>query len=187
MSYASVLNNYVNDYCDNTLIELEEQKKDIDSLDDLLSFLNFALDHNYFTGHYWLDLYNFDDELENICRELITDDNYFNYLIEACDKLADIFILTDSAELIAIEKENQFDEKLNYIFDNYDRLLNFEEFENIHYLDEYATFDYVNEIYQIPESLMDYIDYDKIIRDFAHDSITTIISENSFINDYNKL
>ena len=186
MSYDSVLNEYVNCYDDNTLIELEADKKSIESLDDLLDYLDFAISHNYFTGHYCVDLYNFDSELEDIVKDVITDDAYFNYLVQYCDTQGDIFILSDSSELIAIEEGNKYNPVLQYVFDNYDRFLTQEELDNIYFYDEYAAIDYINEIYEIPEDLEYFVDYEKIINNLCYDPLIASVSDDSFIIDYNK-
>lgn len=185
-SYDSVLNEYVNCYDDNTLIELESDKKSIESLDDLIAYLNFAISHNSSTGHYWFDLYNFDGELERIAKEFVFDELYFNYMVQYCDMKADIFILSDSDELIEIEAENKANPVLRYAFDNYDRFLTLEELENIYFYDENAAIDYINEIYEIIESLRYYVDYDRIFRELSHDDIITLITDDTFIIDYNK-
>lgn len=186
MSYDSVLNEYVNCYDDNTLIELEADKKSIESLDDLLAYLDFAISHNYYTGHYWNSLYNYDSELERITKKVVSDKLYFNYLVHYCDMKADIFILNDSSELLRIESENEDNHVLQYVFDNYDELLTQDELDNIYFYDEYAAFDYINEIYEISESLQYYINYDKIFNELSYDDIITLISDDTFIIDYNK-
>ena len=58
-NYQKILNYFVEDYGDKTLIELEEAKHNIKNTDDLINYLNFAKDHNYYTGHYWNYLYNY--------------------------------------------------------------------------------------------------------------------------------
>lgn len=184
---TQVLNHYTNAYNDYDLIHLENQKTAIETEEDLMNYLETAIDHNYYTGSYWNDLYNFNKELENIVQEVITDENYFNYIVEYADRKGDIFILTDSNELIEIEKENKNNPILKYVFENYDRILTPEELDNIYYYDETEAIYYINEIYQIPERLESFIDYKHIIREFRHDPFTYLLNETEFINDYNKI
>ena len=163
--YNNILNEYMEIYDDNTLIELEHAKHNINSCESLLFYLEWAITHNYFTGHYWEDLYNWNDELSDKLKIFIHDDDYYNYIAEYCDTKGDIFICNN---LIAIEERNESNPVIKYAIEHYDELLTPSEFENITYIEDLDS--YMMDYLDIPERLQHVIDKDALIREITSSS-----------------
>ena len=158
--YRTILNEYVELYDDNTLIELEITKHKIDTWESLLSYLEWSIDHNFYTGHYWGDLYNYNHELQDKCKIFIHDDDYYNYIVEYSDTKGDIFICDD---VVAIEEMNESNPVIKYAIEHYSELLTPSEFENISYIEDLDS--YMIEYLQIPERLQHVIDTDALIKE----------------------
>ena len=165
-------------YGDTTLKELEESKHNIKNVNDLIKFLDFAISHNYYTGNYWNYLYNFNDELEKIVLGLGLDDDYLKYLTHYADAKGDIFIFSkfDFDQYAATGSE--LDDKIKFIASKYDRILSPEEFDSFYICDKY---DYVHEIYNIPDGLDCFIDYEKIYHQLTWDEGIEDLNNDSFI------
>ena len=165
-------------YGDSTIKELEAAKHDINNIDDLISFLEFAISHNYYTGNYWDNIYNFNNELEEIVLNMDLEEEYIIYLSHACDAKGDIFIFNkydpaNYAELGSLE-----DDKIKFITSYYDKILTPEEYEEIYIFDK---MDYINECYSIPEHLESYINYDSIAYDLLFNEYIDELNQDYFI------
>lgn len=165
-------------YGDTTLKELEESKHNIENVDDLLKFLGFAISHNYYTGNYWNYLYNFNDELEKIVLSLDLNDDYLKYLTHYADAKGDIFIFSkfDFDQYAQIGSE--LDDKIKFISSHYDRILTPEEFNSFWIVDKY---DYAQELYNIPEGLDCFINYEKLYYQLTWDEGIEELNKDSFI------
>lgn len=163
---------------DSTLKELEDSKHNIKNVDDLIKFLGWAISHNYYTGSYWNYLYNFNNELENIVLSLGLDDEYLKYLTHYADAKGDIFIFSKFNFDNYAATGSELDDKIKFISSHYDRILTPEEFNSFTVLDKY---DYVTEVYQIPEGLTCFIDYDKLYKQTAWDEGIEELNDESFI------
>lgn len=165
-------------YGDSTIKELEENKHNIKNLDDLLNFLNWAINHNYFTGNYWNYLYNFNKELENIVLSLNLDEDYLKYITYYCDAKGDIFIFSKFDFDNYAQTGSELDDKIRFISDHYNRLLDQDEFNSFTIVDK---FDFVTEVYQIPDRLQWFVDYEKIYNQITWDNGIEELNSNSFI------
>lgn len=165
-------------YGDSTLKELEESKHNIKNVDDLIKFLGWAISHNYYTGSYWNYLYNFNNELENIVLSLELEDEYLKYLTHYADAKGDIFIFSKFDFDHYAATGSELDDKIKFISTHYDRILTPEEFNSFTILDK---FDHVNEVYQIPEHLQYFIDYEKIYNQITWDEGIEELNKDSFI------
>lgn len=173
----------INNYGDNTLKELIEQLNKVETETDLINWLTFATQHNYYTGSVWTPIYNECGELENKVLNIINDEEYLKYLTFKCDE-SDIFLFVNSKDILEIEADKS--EKVTHAL-RYSRILTREEFNNIHYYDENAAFDYINEVYEIPEHLILYIKYDHIIYNMGLDeNIYSLHGDKEFIIDENE-
>ena len=146
-------------------MNLYEEIANIEDVQDLINFLETVIDRNYYLGDVWSDSYNKNGELENKIFEIISNENYINYLVEYCDTKGDIFIIKDSKELI--ERETEENPVGDWFMDEFHELQTLEEFEKYIYLDESETIDLIDEVMGINSKLSYYIDYNKIIRDMA--------------------
>ena len=165
-------------YGDTTIKELEDEKHNIKNIKDLISFLNFAISHNYYTGNYWSYIYNFNNELENIVLNLELDEDYLKYLTHYADAKGDIFIYSkfDGDNYAATGSE--LDDKIKFISEYYERILTPEEFDSIYILDKYY---YVKEIYDIPERLESFINFNQIYKELTWNDGIEELNAESFI------
>ena len=163
---------------DSILIELEEAKHNINNIDDLINFLEFAISHNYYTGHYWDNIYNFNNELEEIVLNLNLEPEYEQYITEYADRNGDIFIFNKYEPGNYAEPGSLEADKIKFIISYYERLLTPDEYEDIYVLDK---FEYINECYSIPEHLESYINYDKIAYDLSINPGTEELNQDYFI------
>ncbi len=165
-------------YGDTTLKELEEDKHNIENVDDLLKFLGFAISHNYYTGSYWNYLYNFNDELEKIVLSLNLDEDYLKYLTHYADAKGDIFIFSKFDFEQYAPTGSELDDKIKFISSKYDRILTQDEFNSFSIIDKY---DYAREVYQIPDGLDCFIDYEKMYYQLTWDEGIEELNNESFI------
>lgn len=172
----------INNYDDLTLLELIKQLDEVQDEDDLIKWLEFATEHNYYTGSVWSVIYNENKELENKVKEFINDEDYLKYLTYKCDA-SDIFLFQNSKDLLKIESGKS--EKITHAL-NYSKILTLEEFNNIYYYYDDAAYDFINEGYMIPEHLTSYINYESIISELSFDeNIYSLRDNTEFILDDN--
>lgn len=168
----------INNYDDNTLIDIIITLDKVDDMESLLNFLEFASTHNYYTGSVWSPIYK---GLEEKTRDIIDNEEYFKYIVEKLD-YKDIFIIEDSGKLIEIEKNQS--EINKFLLKEYDEILTLEYYENVYYYDELETFNYINECFFIPTHLESYINYKDILNELDHDpGVYTFDDETMIIND----
>lgn len=163
---------------DTTLRELEETKHNIKDVKDLINFLTWAISHNYYTGSYWNYLYNFNNELEEIVLSLNLDDDYLKYLTHYADAKGDIFIFSKFNFNNYAATGSELDDKIKFISNKYERILTPEEFDTFSILDKY---DYAREVYQIPDGLDCFIDYEKMYYQLTWDEGLEELNNDSFI------
>lgn len=150
----------------NDLIQLKKELLEIETEKDLINWLEFATSHNYYTGTVWINQYNKNCELENIVKNIISDEEYLTYLCLKCDA-SDIFIFKNASDLIAQEqKENK---KISFCVSEYDNILSSEEFGEIIYYNYEDACDVVDEFMDIPEHLKSYFNYESYLNDLRHD------------------
>jgi len=165
-------------YGDTTLKELEEYKHKINDIDDLLKFLTWAISHNYWTGNYWNYLYNFNDELEKTVLSLNLEDEYLKYLTHYADAKGDIFIFSKFNFDNYAPTGSELDDKIKFITSRYDRILTPKEFDTFTIMDKY---DYAQEVFNIPDGLDCFIDYDKMYHQLTWDEGIEELNNDSFI------
>lgn len=163
---------------DTTLAELEESKHNIKCVDDLLKFLTWAINHNYYTGNYWSYLYNFNNELEEKVLSLNLDEDYLKYLTHYADAKGDIFIFSKFNFENYAATGSELEDKIKFICAHYEKILTPKEFNSFNIVDK---FDYVTECYNIPENLQCFIDYEKLYNQTAWDEGIEELNDESFI------
>ena len=178
----TILKEYEAIYNDYDLRIIESGKENINNVTDLIKWLNMAISHNYYTGHYWSDLYNYNNELQELVTTIISDNNYLSYLIEYSERKGDIFILNNEIP----ELENQ-SEIVEYSLNMYDEILTPEQFNRIIYYDNSEVLYYIDELYQIPEHLESFINYQNIIDELTQGSEYTEAGKDGLIFDENQI
>lgn len=185
MKKETILKQYELIYNDYDLRHIEAGKENIETVTDLIKWLDMAISHNYYTGHYWSDLYNYNNELEEIVTTIISDNNYLSYLIDYSDRKGDIFLLVDSEETIKYESNQS--EIVQYVLNTYDEILTPEQFNRIIYYDNTAVLYYIDELYQIPEHLESFINYSDIIYELTQGAEYTEAGHEGLIFDENQV
>lgn len=134
----------------------EEELEELDE-DELIDYLMSLNEYNYHTGELWLTdeyLYIIDE-----CLNAYFDEDYLSYLKYVCES-HDIFILSD----YEFDKYDYRKSYLLYEYRNRNEIVTSSKFDDIIYYDHSMLIDYINEVYDIPSRLSDFIDYNGIIR-----------------------